>query len=567
MKRVIGIMACKISVMLAVLFVAGSSLFAQDSKETMVYLMHSDQISMDQDVNKEAHILQGNVVFRHDSMYMYCDSALYYKERNQFYAYHNIKAVQGDTLFMYGDSLYYDGTKKLLRVRSNVRLINNELELVTNRLTYDRNKEIAYFYNHGTMYDQDNVLDANYGEYNTVSELTSFYGKVDLVNPDYELTSDTLLYNTTSKMAVIVSPAKITSQANMIDTHHAFFYTEQGRMILLDQSKLIGENQTRVMSADSIYYDSNAQFASAFGNVCIDDYENGMQLRGEYLYFNDVNDSVVVTDNALAVMDMEMDSLFIHADTFKIITRFYKDSVYAVDPDAVLDSVLLDSVIFRQFRGYNKAKGYKTDMQFIADSLVFDSRDSCLTMFKDPIVWNEDYQIFGEKIKAFIHDKKLDWIDVINQAMFVQQASGNHYNQISGRKMKAYFSDGIMSKTDVDGNVEIVFFPVDQATGVEIGMNTTSAPNLSAFFTPERTIRKLLIVGKSKGVLYPITQIPAGKTKLNNFAWFDNLRPSDKDDVFKWRSKNEDQKLKTTTTRKAPLPSLPSADNKKKKNK
>lgn len=50
---------------------------------------------------------------RHDSMYMYCDSALIFEKTNSFEAFSNVRMEQGDTLFIYGDYLYYDGMTQL----------------------------------------------------------------------------------------------------------------------------------------------------------------------------------------------------------------------------------------------------------------------------------------------------------------------------------------------------------------------------------------------------------------------------------------------------------------------
>lgn len=557
---------CYAKFMLSALFlICGQSfLFAQQqdepadsTKETMVYLLHADEIRLDRFLNPDAHILRGNVVFRHDSMYMYCDSALFYQDKNKFNAYKNIKAVQGDTLFLYGDSLYYDGEEKMLRVRNNVKLVNNSLELTTDKLNYDRGKELAYFFDNGKMYDTDNTLSSRYGEYNTKSELASFYGKVNLVNKDYTLDSDTLLYNTTSKMAVIVSPTKIENQSNQILSKHGFFYTDRKFIILLDRSKLMSGDSLRTMIADSIVYNDNEHYAQAFGDILVDDYENNLALRGNYLYFCELNDSILVTDRAQAILAQAPDSMFIHADTFKVVTFFKMDTI----ADGTV--VASDSVLYRQFRGYNKAKGYKSDFQFMADSLVFDSRDSCLSMYRDPIIWSDNLQVLGEIIKAYMNDSTLDWINVINQALFVEQTDSGFYNQISSREMKAFFSNGHMRRTDADGNVQVIFYPLDE-DNIMIGMNTTTAPNLSAYFTEQRTLEKMKIIGSSNGVLYPMDKIPAGKKQLPNFVWFSSLRPHTKDDIFVWRTKQENQKLKVTSTRKAPLPSL-KKNNKKKK--
>ena len=41
---------------------------------------------------------------KHDSMYMFCDSALIYEKINSVEAFGNVRMEQGDTLFIYGDN-------------------------------------------------------------------------------------------------------------------------------------------------------------------------------------------------------------------------------------------------------------------------------------------------------------------------------------------------------------------------------------------------------------------------------------------------------------------------------
>ena len=80
---------------------------ARTSKNvTYVTIENSDTWYYDQDINAEAQILVGNVVFSHDGVYLYCDSAYFYEAKNSFDAYGNVLIQQGDTLFVYADELY-----------------------------------------------------------------------------------------------------------------------------------------------------------------------------------------------------------------------------------------------------------------------------------------------------------------------------------------------------------------------------------------------------------------------------------------------------------------------------
>ena len=199
----------------------------------------------------------------------------------------------------------------------------------------------------------------------------------------------------------------------------------------------------------------------------------------------------------------------------------------------------------------------------VADSMVFTTADSSLTLYSDPILWSNGQQILGEKIIFYMNDSTIDWAHVIGQALFVQMNDTVHFNQIAGREMKAYFKDGEIDYADVNGNVEAVFYPLDSDSAM-IGMNTTEGPTLTAYFK-NRTVNRIAIYGPSNGIMYPMDQIDKNKMYLSNFNWFERIRPKDPEDVFYWLGKRADEQLKkSSSSRDVPLPTLKGKGNKKK---
>ena len=505
-----------------------------------VYLLNSDIIRFEEWRNPDAQRLMGNVVFRHDSMYMYCDSALFYQKNNSFDAYHNVRIEQGDTLFLYGDSLFYDGNTRLLRVKDNVRLENKTMILLTDRLNYDRNTGLGWFFDGGTLLDEESTLISEYGQFDTNTKLATFMDGVSMESPDYTLTSDTLHYNTDTHTAFLYSPATIVNEDNVINTSHGRFNTDNKSAVLLDRSVVEQNGGENRMTGDSIVYDSEAGLMEGFGDVVINNYKDKVDARGEYVYYNRDNDSAVITGKALLIEYSAGDSLFVHADTFRLVT-FYNEE--------------RDSVVERQMRGFYKVRAYRTDMQMVADSMLFTSKDSSLTLYHDPILWNEDSQILGEKIIFYMNDSTIDWAHVIGQALFVQWNDSAHFNQIAGREIKAYFKAGEIDYADVIGNVQAVFYPIDSDSAM-IGMNTTEGSNLRVHFKMQ-TVDKIVMHGGSSGVMYPMDKIDRKKMYLPNFNWFDRIRPRDPEDVFYWRGKRVEEQLKKTNSNKeVPLPTL-----------
>lgn len=510
--------------------------------KSKVYLIHSDMLRKDSR-HPDAQVVTGNVVFRHDSVYMYCDSAYYYDKLGSFEAFSNVKMNQGDTLFLYGDRLYYDGNTQIAEVRNNVRMENRNTTLLTDSLNYDRLYNLGYFFDGGTLMDEQNVLTSEWGEYNPSTKQSVFNYNVKLVNPQFTLTSDTLEYNTQSKVAEIVGSSDILSDNNHIYSEQGTYNTATGKAALYQRS--IITNDAKQLTGDTLFYDRNTGVGEAFSHMEMRDTINKNMMTGEYGYYNEKTKYAFATNKAVAIDYSQGDSLFLHADTLMMET-------FHLDTDSM----------HREMRAFHKVRFYRTDMQGVADSLVFATKDSCLTLYKDPILWNQNQQLVGEKVCIYFNDSTIERAHIINQALSVEQIDSTKYNQVSGKEMKSYFRNKQMYKTEVIGSVRVVYYPMD-ADSTLIGMNVSETSKLDVYLENQK-LEKMVMSPKSSGTLYPMTQIPAGKDKLDNFVWFEYIRPKNKQDIFNWVPKKVTDQLKKSVRGPIELPNQHLFENKKK---
>lgn len=540
-----------LSIVLAFTFIL--SLSAQEVKnddsslnrsKSYVHMLHTDVTRFDEAINPDAWILVGDVRFRRDSMYMYCDSAHYYQKVNSFQAFGNVRMEQGDTLFLYGDYLDFDGNTNMARVRNNVRLIDKNTVLTTDSLDFDRNINLGYFFDNGTLSDDESTLKSYYGQYNVNTKEAFFKKNVALEHPDFRMLSDTLLYNTDSKIATILGPTNMYSNESEVYSERGRYNTSERLAYLLDRSVIHNDNKD--VTADSIYYDVQRGYSEVFGNIVYNDTINRNMLTGEYAYLNEIVDSAFVTGRAVVTDYSQRDSLFMHADTIWAVS-------YNLDTDS----------LYRQVKAYHKVSAWGKNVQAICDSLVFDSRDSCMAMYNDPIIWNENVQLLGETVKVYMDTASIDWVHVINQTLYAEPVDSIDYNQVKGQEMKFYFTDGKLKEMEVVGSVEVIFYPVDESDGSFVGMNTTTAGRLVAYLSNGQ-VDKMFVPKDAKGVFYPMGQRPPEERFLSNFAWFDHLRPKSKEDIFNWRGKGSDMQLKVIRRENIPLPTLDRFKNKKK---
>lgn len=518
------------------------STIALAQNESRIYLLHSDRLFHDSNVDAKAQILVGNVQFRHEDILMYCDSALFYEESNSLDAFGNVRMLQGDTVSLDGDILYYNGLDKLARVRNNVVLVHGNTTLYTDSLDYDRLYNVGYFFEGGRLVTPDNDMTSDWGEYRPDIKLAIFNYNVHMVSPAPPekartiLQSDTLYYYTETSVANTRGPSTIDDGDCHIYTEYAYMNTNTNHLTLLNRSEM--SNPGKKIIGDSIVWHSTDSVGEAFGNVIYTDIINKNAMTGNYCYYNDKLGYTLGTDSA-CIMDFSQgsDTLYMHADSIKMFTYNLKtDSVY------------------RTMHAYNHVRMFRQDMQGICDSLVYLSNDSVIQMHKDPILWMGAQQLLGEEIQAFMNDSTIDSVYVLRQTLSCERLDSIHYNQVAGHEMHSYMKNGELDMTHVVGNVILNYYPIDEDS-LMVALNHMESTEMKMFMGENRKIKKIWMPA-AEGTFYPIPMIPGNVRYLENFQWFDYIRPTDPKDIFNWRGKHEGSELKKSVQRKAPLQEL-----------
>ncbi|MDD4778003.1 MAG: OstA-like protein [Fermentimonas sp.] len=458
----------------------------------------------------DAEVLTGNVVFFHEGAFMYCDSAYLFQQTNSFEAFSNVSMEQGDTIFVYGDYLYYDGNTRLARLRDNIRMEDQNATLFTDSLDYDRMANLGYYFEGGMLVDEENELTSFWGQYAPDTKEALFSDSVKLVNEDYTIYADTLKYNTETKVADILGPSRIVSDSGYIHTQNGWYNTVTEDSRLFDRSEVYSNDGTKVLIGDTIYYNRITGQGEVFGNMYLEDSERKGIIKGNYGFYNEKTEYGLATDSAYAIDYSGQDSLFLHGDTLIMST---------------------DST-FRDIKAFYDVRFYRADIQGVCDSIHYSSRDSMLYMIGSPVVWNENNQISGYQINVHMNDSTIEKAIVKDYAMAIQdRREGDQYNQLSGRDMTAYFRDGEIYNVLVEGNAESLYYLVEEDSTI-IGLNKTESPYLSMDIENQK-ITRLKLWPATTAVTTPLPQLQPEQTRLERFAWLDYLRPISPSDIFR----------------------------------
>lgn len=508
--------------------------------QTRIELLNANTLEYDEELGAAKRLI-GNVSFKHENAIMYCDSAYLYPD-NALDAFGNVHIQQGDTLNLYGRFLKYNGNTKKAELTEDVKLIDKDITLTSNFLNYDMNNDLAYYNGSGKIVNKENTLTSESGYYYAKSKDFYFKKSVVLVNPDYTVYCDTLKYNTLSEIAYFLSPTQIISKENTIYCENGWYDTKKNSAQFNKNAEL--KNPQQELRGDSLYYNRNIGYGKAIRNIEVRDTSENIIITGDFGEYFEWEDNSIVTGHAQLIQIYDKDSLFLHADILRATT----DSALLakVKPRSKTAKTgknknvkkpvqlvgLADSLAVKPSRillAYKKVKFFKSDLQGKCDSLVFTYKDSTMHLYTQPVIWSDKNQLSSDSIDIHTFNGKMQSMDLKYNAFISSQEDSIRFNQIKGKSMKGLFSNNELSRINVNGNGQTIYYAKDD--DAMIGVNKTDCSSM-IILIKENKIDRITFITKPDATLYPVGELSTKDLLLRDFKWWGNLRPKNKQDIF-----------------------------------
>ena len=526
------------------------SLWAQkvtEKKGDKFYIDHADNLRHNQMEMPDVMIAKGGVSFRYKGMTLKCDSAYFNEKANWFKAFSRVHITRPGGVMLDCQRLHYDGFGQMVHARGKVVVREPGRSLRCDSLDYNTASKVAnYFGGRGTLVYNGNTVVA---DYNSKTDQMELNGRSTITSPKQDVEGDNIVYNSSTGEAEGHGNVKIVDKANnrTIIGQDVFYNEKTGhsnargnvkiddrkaqRVITGDEVtynaktgyseghgnvKIVDKLKQRTVTGRDLSYNSNTHEGTGEGNVYYIDYKGKHAFYGDYLHYTDSAAIAFGGSPGPVAKDFSQgDTLFVHADTISM-KGFHMNTPQ----------------MYREIYGVNNVRAYRTDVQAVCGFMVANTKDSCLTMYDYPIVWSGTRQLVGDSIKAYMNDSTIRQAFVYGNAFSIEKLPGGKYfNQISSKDMRADFVKGVVRRVDAWGNVEVIYYHTDKDSTL-IGHDYTETDTLRMFISPERRLQKIWMP-KANGVISPMTQIPPDKLKLPHFELFDEVRPKDKNDIFR----------------------------------
>lgn len=494
-----------------------------DEKEEPLEIVNAKWLKGKTEGGEEFRILKDKVVIRHKGNTLYCDSAIQNITQNTVKAIGHARMLGSDGTKVTSRNMFYDGNKKVANASGNVVLIDEKGTLTTEVLDYDVVSQVAHYYTGAKIVDSENILTSKEGTYDTNSKVAFFTTDVHLTSKKdkQEIFSDRIQYNMVSKMAYFLGKTKIVSKDGIVYANEGEYNTKTkvSHFVTKGKARPKAETEEYILQGDSLFYDNTNRIGFAKGNARLTSKKDSIIIDGDIGRFWGKKGISKVYGDALMKSISDGDTLYLVADTLISIRTKKENSE---------DSIKI-------LKAFHNTKIFRTELQGKCDSLIYNFTDSSIYMYNDPVLWDDQSQLSGDSIKVQMANNKIHTMHLRTNSFVIQQDTLKNFNQLKGRNMDAYFKKDALSRVDVRGNGESIFFALEGDT-LLTGMNRVICSDIDIKFKEKSKVKTITFKSKPDGKFIPPHELIEPDKRLKGFLWRINDRPT-KADILKQREK------------------------------
>lgn len=614
---------------------AGFSQQKQEPADSLIRLLEANSAQLLQIDTMVYRKVVGPARFFHNNTYLLCDTALWNVNTNIINAIGHVQIIQENTVLK-SDAIEYVVRENLAKFRGQlVELFDKEGNILrTNFLDYNTKDSIATFYNGGALINNDgNLIESNNGMYQSKEKLFSFVDSVQMFADSLFIISDKIDYRTDINIAYFGTGTTAWQKENMLTANSGEF-DRPADIITFDKDGYILTNEQEIW-ADLLKYYRKSGNADLFNNVqMLDTVQTAIALADKVTYRPSPMVVELTQKPAVGLYTFDKgvhDTLFIASDTLKYYTVRYCDIDSAkvsqaqerkklsdIDPisimnekeraaklaaekkreeagkrlegndktpknankslndadkipsgvgkspadslatfvsdslkmsvsdslktfltdslgtsliDSLKNSVVLpkDTTQITFIDAFHHVKMFRSDLQGLCDSLVYTGIDSIARFYKDPIMWNDTKNQFtADSIQAAMKKNVLYKINLLSNAYIISQEDSIHFNQIKSPEMAAHFANNDLYRYDALGGASAIFYL--QEDSIVTVMNQKESKMLSASIK-DRQVQKIKYIENIKNDALPVFNLPMDQQRLRGFVWRDKERPKSRYEI------------------------------------
>ena len=489
--------------------------------------------------DKRVADLYGDVVLESDQQKLFTNQ-LNYDLKTKVAKYTNGATLTDSTTQLTSKIGYFYLREDKAFFKDSVQVVDTAFTLRSDTLEFDTETKIAYFHGPTVIIQEESKIYCESGFYNTTNSDAKFLKNPQYIKGTQKATADSIFYLGDKKEVLLEGNAKIVDGEKIAiadkiryDENTDISYLEgnahyEDATQVIDSDKIVYDSKNemyttegrsrlsdppQILEADNIDFNSETEVGLARGNVYWQDTSANLSIVCERADYDQQKDFLLASGGRPFLTTlMDDDSLFMTSDTLMAFKKNPEDSA-------------------RTMLAYQDVRIFKSDMQAVCDSLIYDQQDSLFRFYKDPIIWSDTTQFSADTLHMLMSNDQIDKIFLYNNSFIINSPEEVYFNQIKGKNITAFFANTQLRKMKVDGNAESVYYIQDDVKAY-IGVNKTICSEMMLFFG-NNEVEHIHFYAVPKATMFPMGQAKHGsELRLPGFKWITDRRPRSLADLF-----------------------------------
>ena len=292
---------------------------AQEQKDSLVILMSATSAQMVDVEGASYRKIIGPARFLHNGTYLICDTAYWNVDSRFIEAWGNVRILQEETV-LDSDKLTYLIDDDLAQFRGTLVQLQDKDHntLRTRHLDYNTKDSVAIFRNGASMRDKDGqIIESSDGTYDSKIKTFTFTGNVNMFTDSIFVKTGSLKYQSDYDLATFSSSTDAWKDDNMLSSSGGWYDRSRETFFFRDNVHVMSEDQEGW--CDSLYFYRATSDVEMLGHVQVSDTTRNVFALAGRIHYADSSSTVTLTRKPAVItqtqeQDGSVDTVYLGAE-------------------------------------------------------------------------------------------------------------------------------------------------------------------------------------------------------------------------------------------------------------
>lgn len=445
----------------------GSFALGQTEPNEQVEILRAGSVERNPKIS-DANRLLGGVKLGFGDAVLFCDSA-YRFDDGRFEVFSNVRVKQkkgGSNLT--SEYAILSPETSTITISRGVKFTHDGMTLECPEVFYNIDSKCVTYYQQANIFDGEKTMVSDRGAYFSDSNKLYVGGDVLITQDADSIISDSLSIHRNKNILKLYQQTTMFVGGAEINCKRGEYNSDKENGWFAGDASI--DEDMGYLSGDSIYINNKKDIGRAWGNVLVKDSSRNMTITGIYANKADGVETIL-GDSVHRVKATNIEG----GDTLVLISNSLTQN------EELMYST--GNVEFNQ-----------GDFSGVGDSLSW--MDDVVWLLGDPVVWAKENELEGDSVKMIVRDNKPEMMSLLSNAIVTSEVNDSLSNVITGKSLDAFFNGGELSKVEIRGNGNVLYYS-DEDSG-EIVRNKATCSNIFMTFK-EGDVHTITLITSPEG--------------------------------------------------------------------